>query len=103
MGVGGLGASVGLHSGKAVWICEKNLVSAYGESVIMAARLCAEAEIGSIFASNREFQNLASSLPADEIPRFVRHAYRGKEYTERSQLFGYMLQVRPASALDAFS
>lgn len=99
MGVGGLGASVGLHSGKAVWICEKNLVSAYGESVIMAARLCAEAEIGSIFASNCEFQNLASTLPAEETLRFERHAYRGKEYTERSQLFGYLLQVRPSSAV----
>lgn len=93
MGVGGLGASVGLHSAKAVWVCEKNLVSAYGESVIMAARLCAEAEIGSIFVSNYEFQKLAKCLPREEISRFERQAYVGKEYSDRAQLFGYLMQV----------
>lgn len=93
MGVGGLGASVGLHSAKAVWVCENNLVSAYGESAIMASRLCAEAEIGSIFVSNYEFHKLAQCLPADEISRFERHAYIGKEYSERAQLFGYLMQV----------
>ncbi len=65
MGVGGLGASVGIHSGKAVWICEQNLVSAYGESVILAARICAEAEIGSIFVSNHVFHKLAPKVPAE--------------------------------------
>lgn len=99
MGVGTLGASVGLHSGKAVWTCEKNLVSAYGESVILASRLCAEARTGSIFASNRLFQNLASSLPPDEISRFDRKVYRGKEYSQGSQLFGHLMQVAPASAV----
>lgn len=99
MGVGGLGASVGLHSAKAVWVCEENLVSAYGESAIMASRLCAEAEIGAIFVSNYEFQKLAKCLPAEEISRFERQAYVGKEYSERAHLFGYLMQVaEPLSA-----
>ncbi len=99
MGVGGLGASVGLYSDKAVWICEKNLVSAYGESVIMAARLCAEAEIGSIFVSNHEFEKLALALPPEEVSGFERRSYLGKEYNQGSQLFGYHMQVSPSSAV----
>ncbi|MGQ0589138.1 MAG: hypothetical protein ACT4N8_06345 [Sphingosinicella sp.] len=93
MGVGGLGASVGLHSGKAVWICEDNIVSAYGESAIMASRLTAEADIGAIFVSNYEFQNLARCLPAEEVSRFERHPYVGKEFNDRAQLYGYVIQV----------
>lgn len=92
MGVGGLGASVGLHSGKAVWICENNFISAIGESVIMAARLCAEAENLSIFVSNHEFQKLAKSLPPEDVSRFERRSYVGKEYNDRSKLFGYAMK-----------
>lgn len=93
MGVGGLGASVGLHSGKAVWICEKNLVSAYGESVILAARLCGEADLRAAFISNYEFQKLLRLLPPEEVSGFERKSYSGKEYQERSRLFGYELRL----------
>ena len=93
MGVGGLGGSVGIHSGKAVWICENNLISAIGESAILAARLCAEAENLSIFVSNYEFHRLGGSLPPEEVAQFDRRPYRGKEYDDRSKLFGYAYRL----------
>lgn len=92
-GVGGLGAAVGLHAGQAVWLCEKGQVCAIGDSVVLAARLCAEAEVNSIFVSNSFFQAILGELDAATITRFSRKEYSGKEFDKGGGLFGYSIRV----------
>ncbi len=88
LGVGGLGGSIGIHSSEAVWTCENGLVSALGDSVIMAARLCGEADNYAIFVSNSEFHRLTKDLSAAEIQRFAKQPYSGKEWNSGAELYG---------------
>lgn len=84
-----LGASVGIHSGTAVWIYSGDRVMAVGDSVVIATRLCSEAPPRSIFISASVFNSLTDFLPKEERERFERRPYRGKEFDRRSELFGY--------------
>lgn len=90
LGVGGLGGSVGLHSSDAVWSCDDGEISALGDSVIMAARLCGEAENYTVFASNSEFYRLQADLSSDEEQNFEKREYSGKEWNQGAKLFGRM-------------
>lgn len=94
MGVGGLGGSIGLHSSAAVWSCDNGRISALGDSVIMAARLCNEAENFSIFASNSEYFRIAQSLSVPERERFERREYSGKEWNSGAKLFGRIYRTQ---------
>lgn len=88
LGVGGLGGSIGIHSSDAVWARDDSLISALGESIILAARLCNEAENFSIFVSNSEFHRLGSELPPSLLLKFKRREYTGKEWNSGAQLYG---------------
>ena len=94
MGVGGLGGSIGLHSSEAVWSCDNGKISALGDSVVMAARLCAEAENYSIFTSNSEFFRIVPSLSVPEREGFAQREYSGKEWNSGAKLFGRMYKSR---------
>lgn len=93
LGVGELGASVGIHSGDSVWVSEENHVRAIGESVILAARLCSEAPARSVFVSNSLFGELASSGGPEISSLFERYQYAGKEIKAGAGLFGFVLTV----------
>ncbi len=94
LGVGELGASVGIHTGDAVWISEKNQVRAIGESVILAARLCNEAPARSVFVSNTQFGELAATQGGAEISSlFEKSPYSGKEVKHGAGLYGFKLTV----------
>lgn len=93
LGVGELGASVGIHTGDAVWISEKNQVRAIGESVILAARLCNEAPARSVFVSNTQFGDLATTGGAEISSLFEKFSYTGKEVKHGADLFGFKLTV----------
>lgn len=93
LGVGELGASVGIHTGDAVWISEMNQVRAIGESVILAARLCNEAPARSVFVSNTEFGELAKTEGAEISSLFEKYSYSGKEVKNGADLFGFKLTV----------
>ncbi len=93
LGVGELGGSVGIHTGDAVWIAEKNQVRAIGESVILAARLCNEAPARSVFVSNSQYGELAATGGAEISALFERFSYLGKELKHGADLFGFKLTV----------
>lgn len=93
--VGDLCPAIGLHNEKAVWICEKTSVRAVGASVILAARLCDEADTQSIFVSNDFFQKLSDSpsISANLMTKFEEKEYTGKEYGSGSSLYAYQIKV----------
>lgn len=98
LGVGGLGGSVGIHTGSAVWLVDDGQVRAIGDSAILASRLCGEAPQQGIFLSNSEFLSLSDQLAPDIVPKFARRPYSGKEVTSGAELFGYAIEVRDFSS-----
>lgn len=93
LGVGMLGAGVGIHTGDAVWIVEDNQVRAIGDSVILAARLCNEAPSSGIFLSNSQFMELGDTLGTELSAQFVKRSYEGKEVKGGAGLYGYALAI----------
>ncbi|MEM7701553.1 MAG: hypothetical protein AAF251_06405 [Pseudomonadota bacterium] len=92
MGVAALGGAIGIHTDQAVWTSDNGLVSALGDSIVMAARLCSEADNFSIFVSNQEFRRLSSLLEPADLESFLQKKFCGKEYNETSQLYGFQWQ-----------
>ena len=84
-----LGASVGIHSGTAAWLYTVDRIIAVGDSVVIATRLCSEAPPRSVFLSVPVFMSLKSKLSADDMKRFSKKRYKGKEYNDRTSLSGY--------------
>ncbi|NKJ71915.1 hypothetical protein GFL38_06380 [Rhizobium leguminosarum bv. viciae] len=92
-GIANLGAAIGIHTGDAVWISERNQIRAIGESVVLGARLCSEATVNSIFISNNQFVRYRSTRHATMLETFERKSYKGKESPESVSLYGYELDV----------
>jgi class 3 adenylate cyclase len=93
-GVGGLGAAIGIHTGESIWVAEENQIRAIGESVIFASRLCAEAEVKSVFVSRSQFGIFGKSVEAEVLSKFERREYRGKEVEKSASLYGYHIVIR---------
>ncbi|WP_349962885.1 hypothetical protein [Rhizobium sp. ZPR3] len=91
--INNLGGAVGLHSGSAVWTAARNNVQAIGESVVTAARLCAEADVRSVFVSNGFFQHLSKQIRPEIVAKFARKSYLGKENGAKPQKSGFALDV----------
>lgn len=83
--------AVGLHTDKAVWVCEADSIKAVGASAIMASRLCAEAKTRSIFVSNDFFERLSCHVDPKVVAQFYEKDYLGKEYGDNASLAGYEL------------
>lgn len=98
LGVGGLGGSVGLHTGSAVWLVEDGQVRAIGDSAILASRLCNEAPQHGVFLSNSEYLALADQLAPEVVSTFSRRSYSGKEVSGGADLFGYASEIRDFSS-----
>lgn len=96
LGVEGLGISVGVHQQEAVWVTEADQVRAIGPSVVLAARLCGDAERSSIFVSNSFFEKLQHELPSSTLSRFSKKEYSGKEHDPHVGLYGYQLGIGEA-------
>ena len=92
-GIENLGASVGLHTGDAVWMTEDNEIRAIGESAIMASRLCDEAPCRSVFLSNSFFNDLKNCVGAERMTKFYKKSYSGKEIKDGAGLYGFVLEV----------
>jgi len=92
-GISDLGAAVGIHTGESVWISEDNQVRAIGESVILASRLCSEAESRNVFVSNIEFEELDKEIGPQVMSLFSKRTYKGKEFDSRATLFGYSIRI----------
>ena len=88
MRVGGLGGAIGLHTSNAVWICENGQITALGDSVILASRLSNEADNYTIFTSNSEYFHLLEHLSEDQVNKFSKKEFSGKEYNPRAKLSG---------------
>lgn len=100
LGVGGLGGSVGLHTGSAVWLVEDGKVRAIGDSAILASRLCNEAPQRGVFVSNSEYLSLNELLPGDLMSRFTRRSYSGKEVSGGADLYGHSIEIREFASGD---
>ena len=93
LGVGGLGVSIGVHQQDAVWLAQDDQVRAIGPSVILASRLCDDADRNSIFVSNSLFQFLDSELPSTLVSNFSKKEYSRKEHDPNVGLYGYQIRL----------
>ncbi|WP_353339739.1 hypothetical protein [Pelagimonas sp. KU-00592-HH] len=96
LGVEGLGISVGVHQQDAVWVTEADQVRAIGPSVVLAARLCGDANRNSIFVSNSFFETLHHELPSSTLSKFSKKEYSGKEHDPHVGLYGYQIGIGEA-------
>jgi class 3 adenylate cyclase len=100
-GVKELGLGVGIHTGDAVWVSqEKNKIHAVGNSVVIASRLCSEADSGHIFVSELYLHKLRTSN-SGLINRhsFLEKQYIGKEYHNCASLYGSTVQIHDTKTL----
>jgi class 3 adenylate cyclase len=88
-----LGGAIGLHSGQATWIYDEDQISAVGDSVILAARLCSEAPPRSIYVSVPVHRSVIKSDVNLDGGVFERKKYQGKEYSDRSTLNGFLFEL----------
>jgi class 3 adenylate cyclase len=96
LGVEGLGVSVGVHQQEAVWVTEADQVRAIGPSVVLAARLCGDADRSSVFVSNSLFETLHHELPSSTLSKFSKKEYAGKEHDPHVGLYGYQIGIGEA-------
>lgn len=93
LGVEGLGISVGVHQQDAVWVTEVDQVRAIGPSVVLAARLCGDADRNSIFVSNSFFETLNHEIPSATLSKFSKKMHSGKEHDPHVGLYGYQVGI----------
>lgn len=93
LGIGGLGPSIGLHVGGAVWMVVDQQVRAMGPSVVMAARLCACAGPTEGILSNHAFVELGKAMNASQLSRMFRKPVSIKEHDSRAELYAHAFKI----------
>jgi class 3 adenylate cyclase len=91
-GLDGLGPSVGIHTGKAVWLVNEGQVKAIGDSVVWASRLCSIASSKELLISNGSY-NLGGALESSHLSVFSRRKVSIKEYADSLSPFAYSYNV----------